>query len=244
MAKSSDTTQTATPLADFSIPELLAAASQTDEPAVYANHDEAVQDAMEVAENVETNVSSAIQEELVTAAAAYKQEPNPETVSVKFLDTPRVAQEVDPTKGLDVLGRKRVIGLRTAGAGVNPKDRIGASKVDLTLIPGTAKVAMALALMEGATKYGPYNWRVEPVQMRTYIGAAMRHLEDCLDGGETDLDSSIELLGHVMACCGIIIDAKAQGTIIDDRPIPGRTSDAIRLANQFIAQDKPEGWGR
>lgn len=145
----------------------------------------------------------------------------------------------------DALGRDRVNGLKSdAGVGVNPKDRVGATKVDLTLIPTSAKVALALALMDGATKYGPYNWRVEPVQLRTYIGAAERHLEDFKEGEEVARDSLIDHLGHVMACCAIMIDAMSQGTFVDDRPINGKGADIIEHYNEWIKTNKPEGWGR
>ncbi len=149
-------------------------------------------------------------------------------------------------KQKDLLGRERVIGLRNAKSevGVNPKDRIGAAKVDFTLIPTSAKVALAKALMDGATKYGPYNWRVEPVQFRTYLGAAERHLESVKEGEWFASDSLIEHLGHVMACCAILIDAMSQNTLIDDRPIHGEGATIIEETNAWIKESKPEGWGR
>lgn len=200
--------------------------------------------ALEIDDNTESIAATAMEEDLVRDAEGTTLVANPGTVAEKFQGTPREAIVSEPTAGLDALGRQRVIGLRTTGAGVNPKDRIGASKVDLTLIPGVAKIALAKALMEGATKYGAYNWRVEPIQMRTYIRAAMSHLDALLDGEDDARDSAIEHLGHVMANAAIILDAIAQGTIIDDRPLPGRTADYQELSNRWIATDKPEGWGR
>lgn len=144
----------------------------------------------------------------------------------------------------DILGRKKVIGLRSAADGVNPKDRIGAAKIDMTLIPSSAKIQLALALMDGAEKYGPYNWRVEPVQLRTYLSAAQRHLDAFLEGEENAPDSEIHHLGHAMACCAIIIDAMRTGSFVDDRPIDGLGSTLINEANDFIKGEKPKGWGR
>lgn len=140
----------------------------------------------------------------------------------------------------------KVIGLKTGdnSVGVNPKDKIGASKVDFTLIPTSAKIAMALALMDGAQKYGAYNWRVEPVQLLTYIGAAERHLEAFKESEAVATDSLIEHLGHVMACCGIMIDALKQGTFTDNRPVNGQGGNLITEANNWIAENKPAGWGR
>lgn len=151
---------------------------------------------------------------------------------------------VDTLVPKNIFGQDRVIGLKTANEGINPKDRIGASKVDFTLIPTSAKVAEALALMDGATKYGPYNWRVEPVLIRTYLAAAERHLESFKEGELNATDSLIQHLGHVKACCSILIDALSQGTAIDDRPINGKGADIIQEANNWIKNDKPSNWGR
>lgn len=155
--------------------------------------------------------------------------------------------EVSPPKIGKV--KMKVIGLRNAdqSVGVNPKDRIGATKVDPTVIPRSAKIALALALMDGGEKYGLYNWRKEPVQLRTYLGAAERHLDDFLDGQQNAGDSLIAHLGHAMACCAIIIDAIDQGTFVDDRPICREGRGAAFLYEEgaeFIKQNKPEGWGR
>ena len=146
----------------------------------------------------------------------------------------------------DLLGRQRVDGLRNAGQakGVNPKDKIGASKVDMTLLPTSAKIEQALAHMDGATKYGPYNWRVEPVELMTYLGAAERHLDCFKEGEERAQDSMVHHLGHVMACCAIMIDAIQQGSYVDNRPVNGKGAEQIAKANDFIKNDKPEGWGR
>lgn len=147
---------------------------------------------------------------------------------------------------VDNATRKRVIGLNNASStiGVNPKDRIGAAKVDFTLIPTSALIQLALAQMDGATKYGPYNWRVEPVQLRTYLAAAIRHIESFKEGETYAPDSLVHHLGHVMACCAIIIDAVDQGKYVDDRPVNGHGAQLIADENATIAKDRPKGFGR
>lgn len=134
--------------------------------------------------------------------------------------------------------RVRVIGLRSAGTeGVNPKDRIGATKIDTTLIPVSAKIACAQALMDGGVvKYGEYNWRVEPVLVRTYIAAMQRHLDAFLEGEVYAEDTGILHLGHVMAGAAILIDAMSQGKFVDDRPINGN-ADVIAAANAWVKSD-------
>lgn len=114
--------------------------------------------------------------------------------------------------------------------GVNPKDIVGATKPDLSLLPGTAMVEWARAQADGARKYGPYNWREKgkPVQAMTYVGAAQRHLAAFVDGEDVDPVSLVLHLAHAMACCAILIDAKACGNTIDNRPTPAPTADLIR----------------
>ncbi len=106
----------------------------------------------------------------------------------------------------------------------NPKDLVGQTKVQTWLVPPAGKIATAEALMDGAKKYGPYNWREKGVKTTVYISAIERHLMAYLDGEDVASDSKVHHLGHVMACCAILLDAEAQGNIVDDRPIHGAAS--------------------
>lgn len=109
----------------------------------------------------------------------------------------------------------------------NPKDIIGRTKPDLSLIPPSSLVYQALAMGNGAQKYGPYNWRDEKVSARVYVAAALRHLVEWLDGEESARDSGVPHLGHALATIGILIDAQETGNLVDDRPKPGAASDLI-----------------
>ncbi len=110
--------------------------------------------------------------------------------------------------------------------GINPKDIVGSTKVDLALIPSSALIAEALAMTDGALKYDPFNWREEgkPVQARTYIAALLRHVQKWFDGEEIDEGSGAPHLGHARACLGILIDAQACGNMADNRPRKGPAS--------------------
>lgn len=110
---------------------------------------------------------------------------------------------------------------KSKAATVNPKDLFGNKKVSFTKIPATALAHCALAMMDGAEKYGPYNWRDKPVIASIYIDAAVRHLLDYFEGQREAKDSMTHHLGHAMACCAILLDAEANGCLIDDRPICG-----------------------
>ena len=111
--------------------------------------------------------------------------------------------------------------------GTNPKDLLGIKKVQLNLVPPSSTIYQALAMEDGAKKYGPYNWRANKVIGSIYLAAAKRHLDAWLDGEELAKDSGKPHLGHALACIGIIVDAKETGNLIDDRPLPGAASKLI-----------------
>ena len=94
----------------------------------------------------------------------------------------------------------------------NPKDLIGRNKPSLSYVPPVALIHLAEAMRHGAEKYGPYNWREQPVSRTVYIDAAIRHLLRMLDGQVYDDDSALPHEAHVMACMAILLDASACGT--------------------------------
>lgn len=101
----------------------------------------------------------------------------------------------------------------------NPKDLVGDTKVSITKLPAVAIVHGAHAMMDGARKYGPYNWRAKKVVSHIYIDAAMRHLMAWFEGEELASDSKVHHLGHAIACCAILLDALETGNLVDDRPV-------------------------
>jgi hypothetical protein len=104
----------------------------------------------------------------------------------------------------------------------NPKDLVGAKKPSLSKIPEIALVHESLAMMDGAGKYTPYNWRDYPVQASIYVDAAKRHLGQWFEREEEASDSGCHHLGHARACLGILLDAQETGNLIDDRPVGSR----------------------
>lgn len=101
---------------------------------------------------------------------------------------------------------------------LDPKAAAGALKPQLQLVPPCFEEAVANALQQGAEKYGAWNWRSNQVPLMTYLGAIRRHLNAFLDGEDDAPDSGISHLGHIGASCAILLDAKKQGTLVDDRP--------------------------
>lgn len=86
----------------------------------------------------------------------------------------------------------------------------------------------------GANKYGPFNWRENPVEANTYINAAKRHLELFAAGEEEARDTGVNNLGAVMACCAILIDAQLHGTLIDNRRKSEAECDAMHAAEEMV----------
>ena len=112
----------------------------------------------------------------------------------------------------------------------NPKDAIGIKKSPLNLVPPALIIYAAEGMRDGAKKYGPFNWRESKVRASIYLAAAMRHLLAYLDGQELAEDSGVHHLAHAVAGLGILIDAKENRCLIDDRPLKG---PAAKLLQQF-----------
>ena len=117
----------------------------------------------------------------------------------------------------------------------NPKTLVGALKLPLHLVPPSASHYLAMALADGAKKYGPYNWREIPVSVSPYYGAMKRHMDAFWDGEDYAKDSGVHHVAHAMACCAIILDAMSVGVLIDDRPPKGA---AVELQEQWHDRTK------
>ena len=119
----------------------------------------------------------------------------------------------------------------------NPKRAQGQTKPPLHLVPDAAVVGMAMAFKDGAAKYGPFNWRDDPVDTTTYIAAARRHIALYFNGQRDASDSGVHNLAGAMACLAILLDSEAQGTLIDDRP---KAQNLEALMDSFTVE---RGWG-
>lgn len=115
-------------------------------------------------------------------------------------------------------------------AGINPKDLLGAKKVSFTKFPPIAYLLGSRAMMNGAEKYGPYNWRTKKVQASIYVDAAIRHLLSWLSGEEEAPDSKIHHLGHAIATIAVVLDAQMTACLVDDRP---KTPEFVELLEEL-----------
>jgi len=105
-----------------------------------------------------------------------------------------------------------------AGKVSNPKDAIADSKIPLWLCSPIAKIKWALAQYAGMLKYGAWNWRLAGVRASVYISAIQRHIDGFASGEDVDPLDGTDHLGNIMACCALLIEARAAGKMTDDRP--------------------------
>ena len=109
--------------------------------------------------------------------------------------------------------------LQSSIPNVNPKQQFGMSKLPMHLASPLATAYMAIGLGNGALKYGTANFKATPVLASIYIAGLKRHVDAWLEGEENDPDDGAPHLGAALANLAIIIEARANGTLIDDRPI-------------------------
>lgn len=100
----------------------------------------------------------------------------------------------------------------------NPKDALAINKSPLSTLPTGPMYEAALAMLEGARKYGRHNYRVMGVNASVYYDAAMGHLTAWWEGEDIDPASGIHHLGKAMASLAVIRDGIMMENWIDDRP--------------------------
>lgn len=108
--------------------------------------------------------------------------------------------------------------LQTTTKLTNPKDLIGSDKLPLHLVPDTISIFAATAFLEGALKYGQFNWRIAGVRSSIYISALERHIKKYKNGEDADPKTRVHHLASIIACAGIMLDAELLGKLNDDRP--------------------------
>jgi hypothetical protein len=134
-------------------------------------------------------------------------------------------------EGEIAIHEERVSGGVDASEIGNPKVGAASKKYSLRYLPLAANIEVNRALENGAVKYGVCNWRDTNVKASVYIDAALRHIAQWQEGQEDASDSTVHNLGHAMASLAIIIDAQAQGVLIDDRPTASKDTDQLLLRN-------------
>lgn len=136
-------------------------------------------------------------------------------MEIGFSDKFLIRQTHDLTEAKRAL-EKTIESMQTKDS--NPKDAIAANKLPLSLVPSTLIEYASLAFLEGALKYGRFNWRVKGVRVSVYIDALTRHVNKYVNGQWADPKTNVPHLASAIACLGIILDANQMGMLTDDRP--------------------------
>lgn len=120
-------------------------------------------------------------------------------------------------KNRNFLGSFNIKPADEAPKDINPKDLVGGPKFSLSLLPAAGLVCLEAPFRDGASKYGPANWRDQPISGRVYLDAAFRHLLLYAAGQDVTDDTGI---CHVAAAASnllILLDAREVGSLKDDR---------------------------
>jgi hypothetical protein len=113
----------------------------------------------------------------------------------------------------------------------NPKDALGVKKVPFSVVSAPVIGELALAMMEGARKYGRHNYRVAGVRASVYYDACLRHLMAWWEGEDIDSDSGLSHVTKAIACLTVLRDSMLIGNWKDDRP-PKSTKGWIKELNK------------
>lgn len=122
----------------------------------------------------------------------------------------------------------------------NPKDAVGIRKVMMSVVPWGVIMELAVAMLEGALKYGRHNYRPAGVRASVYFDANMRHLADWWEGQDIDPDSGLSHVIKAIASLTVLRDSMMTGNWIDDRAPRSLEPDWLAQLNRQVAelQDK------
>lgn len=118
----------------------------------------------------------------------------------------------------------------------NPKDAVGIKKVPFHVVPMRVIAGLGLALLEGARKYGSFNWRVAGVRASVYFDAMHRHMGAWWEGQDIDPDSGLSHVDKAIASLVVLRDSMLQGNWVDDRPVRGSDLKWVDSANGKAAE--------
>ncbi len=108
--------------------------------------------------------------------------------------------------------------LESGAKDTNPKDALGTNKAPLSTLPTGPMYEVALAMLEGARKYGRHNYRVMGVKASVYYDAAMGHITAWWEGEDLDSVSGLHHLAKAMASLAVVRDSEMMDNWVDDRP--------------------------
>lgn len=89
---------------------------------------------------------------------------------------------------------------------------------NMSLFPVNVLMEIAIALTEGARKYGRHNYRAIGVRASVYYDATLRHIFAWWSGEDIDPDSGLSHITKAIASLVVLRDAMINNKWTDDRP--------------------------
>lgn len=99
----------------------------------------------------------------------------------------------------------------------NPKDIVGIRKAPMSTVSAAVMAEIGVAMLEGAAKYGRYNYRAVGVRASIYYDATLRHLFSWWEGEDLDPDSGMSHITKAITSLVVLRDAMIQNKVTDDR---------------------------
>ena len=100
----------------------------------------------------------------------------------------------------------------------NPKDAIGVRKAPMSTVSAAVLAEVGVAMLEGACKYGKFNYRAVGVRSSVYYDGTMRHLMAWFEGEDIDPDSGLSHITKAITSLVVLRDAMIHNLVTDDRP--------------------------
>lgn len=114
----------------------------------------------------------------------------------------------------------------------NPKDSIGIRKPRCYhAMSAHVRRLVSIGMMEGAMKYGAFNYRPAAVRGSVYYDATNEHMDCWWEGEDTDPDSGLPHVIKAICSLYVLADAIITGNLVDDRP--PRTVSPRDMVNKY-----------
>lgn len=124
----------------------------------------------------------------------------------------------------------------------NPKDKIGIKKIPMSTVPEPVIAEVAIALFEGARKYGRHNYRDQEILASVYYDALRRHIGAWWEGEDIDKDSQLNHVTKAISTLVVFRDAMMNDMWVDDRPPKSKAGwvDEMNLKAAAIVEKYPD----
>lgn len=109
--------------------------------------------------------------------------------------------------------------------------RYNVKKPRLSLTPPIAQIEAAKVLTFGATKYSPWNWR-KGLSFMEIVDSLERHLAAWKMGEDTDADSKLTHVGHIVCNAMFLAEMALTRPDLDDRPVAEYAAIRAALASR------------